>query len=704
MSQQDDDTVCNTSGNTHFNEILRAHLTRRQVLMGGFGALALGFLSVPGCGNGSSDAPAPAASATTATNATPQISGPAITFESVSPSLEDAVRVPSGYTARVLYAWGDPISDPALAFKFDASNTADEQEQQSGMHHDGMTYFALTGVDGKPANTRGLLAINHEYTDDGLLHVGGTTAWSADKVRKSQAAHGVSIIEVQLGAGGQWEVVRPSRYARRIHGYTPMRISGPAAGADLMKTAADPTGTAVLGTINNCANGYTPWGTYLTCEENWNGYFVNPTGDVVGLPGNDQKLEILRGQSRYGITTTGFGYRWHEFDTRFDASANPNEPNRFGYVVEIDPYDPSCEPVKRTALGRFKHEGAVTVLANDNRVVVYMGCDERNEYIYKFVTRDAYNATVQAANANLLDDGTLYVAKFNADGTGQWLALTLGQNGLTPGNGFATQAEICIKTRQAADRAGATMMDRPEWIATHPVTKEVYCTLTNNNRRGTAPASANAADGTTSAGSARPTIDPANPRSDNIYGHIIRWREAGGDAAATAFQWDVFIQCGDPADPGRDTTASPNPRANYAGNIDGDAFGSPDGLWFDKDARLWIQTDISTSVVGFATPSTTEQRAYRNIGNNQMLCADAVTKKVKRFLTGPQKCEVTGVTTTPDGQTMFVNIQHPGETSSERTTPGQERAISNWPDFRPDGRPRSATIVITKNGGGVIGT
>ncbi|MGE3541382.1 MAG: PhoX family phosphatase [Candidatus Tectimicrobiota bacterium] len=700
MEHPDNDQVCNTSNNRHFADVLSAQMQRRSFLQGGILAAASAL-----CG-GMVFLPTHTASA----------GGSGLGFMPISTSLADLVRVPEGYVVEILYAWGDPVgalsqTPGAPAFLPDASNTAAEQEFQAGMHHDGLHFFPfpLRGI-GKPnavSSTRGLLCINHEYTDDGLLHVGGQTPWTPEKVRKSQAAHGVSIIEIRQQPRGNWTVVRPSPFARRITAYTPMRIAGPAAGDPLLQTAADPTGSTVLGTLNNCAHGFTPWGTYLTCEENWNGYFVNPTGDVLGVPDVDQKLLLLGGQSRYGITRTGFGYRWHEHDGRFDASQHPHEPHRFGWVVEIDPFQPHSQPVKRTALGRFKHEGATVTLARDGRVVVYMGDDERNEYIYKFVSRHPFEARSRAANQSLLDDGTLYVAQFHDDNRGEWLELSFGQNGLIPENGFTSQADILIQTRQAADYVGATMMDRPEWIAVHPTTKEVYVTLTNNSRRGTTPPSSNNPDGTTAAGSARPPTDAANPRADNIYGHIVRWREAGDDPAALTFTWDVFVFCGDPDDPGRNLGSSPDPRPHYVGDIQGDIFGSPDGLWFDAAGRLWIQTDISTSIVGFpAGTGDPAKEAYVNIGNNQMLCADPVSREIRRFLTGPQKCEVTGVVSTPDQKTMFVNIQHPGETSSERSDPANPTALSHWPftqGYGPSGRPRSATIVIRRRDGGIIG-
>jgi uncharacterized protein len=647
MHSGSEDVGVNPSSNATFRAILEASLSRRDILRGGLGAAAVAVLGVP---------VQPRVAAASASFA----------FKGVPLSTADTVTVPEGYTADVLYAWGDPISE-GPPFRPDASNSAAEQAQQGGMHHDGLHYFPLP--QGSDSSTRGLLAVNHEYTDDGLLHSGGMEPWTAEKVAKSQAAHGVAIVEVAL-RGDRWTVVRPSPLARRITARTPIGFSGPAAGHALLKTAADPDGRTALGTINNCAHGATPWGTYLTCEENFNAYFVNVSEDVADASPED-KARILRAQKRYGITKTGFGYRWHEHDRRFDAAQNPNEPNRFGWVVEIDPYDSGRPPVKRTALGRLKHEGAQVVLAKDNRVVVYMGDDERFEYIYKFVSKGVFRSGDRAANLRLLEEGTLWVARFGADGAGEWLELTPGKNGLDAGAGFPSWAEILIHARAAADRAGATKMDRPEWIAVHPKTGEVYCSLTNNTQRG---------------GDGRPAADAANPRANNVYGHIVRWREQGGDAAAPRFAWDVFVLAGDPS----------QADAAKRGTSRGDAFGSPDGLWFDPRGVLWIQTDVSTSALN--------KGDYANLGNNQMLAADSATGEIRRFLTGPNGCEVTGVVTTPDGRTMFVNIQHPGEAPSERSNPAKPTALSTWPDGPGAGRPRSATIVIRKRDGGFIGS
>ena len=509
-----DGKTLNPSSNPTFENVLTTRLSRRDLLKAGVAsAIASSLpLSLAGCASAGLKREG------------------VLGFSAVPLSSADTVRVPAGYNVNTLLKWGDPIGHAAgsPAFKPDASNSAEEQALQAGMHHDGLHYFSLPL--GSESSTSGIIALNNEYTDDGLLHTDGFANWSAEKVRKAQNAHGVTIVEVRA-RGDQWEVVRPSRYARRITARTPMTISDPAAGTPQMRTAADPSGREVLGTINNCAHGYTPWGTYLTCEENWDSYFVN-TGT------------LTPDQARNGLPPRGRGYRWDEFDERFDAGKHPNEPNRFGWVVEIDPYDPNSKPVKRTSLGRFSHEGAWYVTGDDGRVTVYQGDDRSFEYIYKFVTRDAWNPRERAANRDLLDHGTLYVARFNDDGTGAWIALTHGQNGLTPANGFRDQADVLVRTRASADAVGATPMDRPEWIAVHPVTREVYCTLTNNAGRGSPKAR---------------TMDAANPRANNTFGHIIRWREEGKDPAVVAFKWDIFALAGDPKhkNPNKRGTACP---------------------------------------------------------------------------------------------------------------------------------------------------
>ena len=636
----------NRSSNPSIHEI--SDPARRVVLLGGIGALTLGALAPWLVGRA---AAAPAAGGR-----------PLIGFKSVPVSEKDAVVVPQGYEAVAFAAWGEPIGVPGNmpAFRWDASNSAADQAVQMGMHHDGIHYYPLDG-----SSTHGLLVMNHEYTDDGLLFPDGKKNWTAAKVAKAQAAHGIAVIEVAFKEG-RWQVIRPSHYARRYTARTPVAVDGPAAGHALMKTAADPDGRTVLGTLNNCGSGMTPWGTYLSAEENWAFYF----------DGSDKRDADQR---RWGLLRTGLS-RWAEHDPRFDASRHPNEFHRFGWIVEIDPYDPASMPVKRTALGRGAKEGAWVATTRDNRAVVYSGEDARFEYIYKFVSRDRIAAGGAKANATLLDHGMLYVARFDADGTGRWLPLVQGQGPLTSDNGFPDQGAVLIRSRQASDRLGATKMDRPEWIAIDPNARTVYCTLTNNNQRGRQN---------------HPDVDAANPRANNTMGHIIQWTE-DGDFDATTFRWKHLLLAGNPA----------NERPGARGNIRGDVFACPDGLALDARGVLWIQTDISSD--------EKHRGEMQGFGNNQMLACDPATGEVRRFLTGPVGCEVTGIAMTPDGRTMFVNIQHPGEPLTPgndglevpnlHSNPADPRRYSNWPDFRPDGRPRSATVAIRKADGGPIGT
>ena len=652
-----------------------ASVLRALGAMGVTGAAASGVFS--GCtaarpeasGAGTAGAANPAASPA----ANPAVNGPRLGFRAIPVGRDDELHLPEGYTATVLAAWGEPIGVAGRqpAFRFDASNSADDQAVQMGMHHDGLHYYPLDdqgrplpsaadGGAGRGGSTRGLLALNHEYTDEALLHPDGLGDGSAEKVRKSQNAHGLAVIEVALREG-RWQMVRPSRYARRVTLSSPFAVGGPAAGHPLLCTAADPRGRRILGTLSNCASGKTPWGTYLSGEENWAGYFRGPA-----KPSEHER--------RWGIRPNGGWNKWPDHDERFDATRHPHEPNRFGWIVELDPADPDSMPIKRTAIGRAAHEGAWVAVTRDRRAVVYSGEDARFEYIYKFVSRDRIKPaggglTAAQANRELLDHGTLYVARFDADGTGRWLPLVHGQGPLTASQGFADQGEVVIKARQASDLLGATKMDRPEWLAIDESSRWVYCTLTNNSARGTA---------------GHPGVDAANPRAQNLMGQIIRWQERD-DFHGETFIWNHLMLAGDPQ----------SPQAHLRGNIQGDAFGSPDGIAFDARGVLWIQTDIGPSAVG--------RGDYAGLGNNQMLACDVATGEVRRFLTGPRNAEITGVTWTPDLRTMFVNIQHPGEGAGERNEPKNPRRWSNWPDRRPDGRPRSATVVIRRVDGGVIG-
>ncbi len=645
MASKDFDSMedSNRSANPTIHQV--SDPARRTVLRGSLGLVAAALYAplVAGCA-GMAGAKTVAA---------------AIGFKGIPAVATDTLVVPEGYVAEIIAAWGEPVGvvGNMPAWRGDASHSAAEQAVQMGMHHDGIEYFAIGG-----SSSRGVLCMNHEYTDDGLLHVGGFAPWTAEKVKKSQAAHGMSAIEVEL-VGGRWQMVRPSRYARRFTGNTPFALGGPCAGHPMMRTAADPAGRTVLGTLNNCATGKTPWGTILSGEEDWMGYFNG--GD-----------KLSPHERRWGMTKGGWGFRWHEHDERFEATKNPNEPNRFGWIVEIDPLDPTSTPVKRTALGRAMHEGAWVGVTKDGRAVVYSGEDARFEYIYKFVSRDKIapgggGKTQAQANATLLDHGTLYVARFDADGSGRWIALVHGQGPLTAANGFADQGEVLIKSRQASDLLGATKMDRPEWLAIDPANGWVYCTLTNNSGRGAA---------------GRPGVDGANPRANNVMGQIIRWKDSG-DFDGLAFAWNHLVLAGDPA----------NERPEAKGNINGDLYACPDGIAFDAHGVLWIQTDASATEM--------YKGELKNIGNNQMLACDVKTGATRRFLTGPINSEVTGVSWTPDGTTMFVNIQHPGEPlNHDRSDPAEPAKFSNWPDYKPGGRPRSATVVVRKKDGGLIGS
>ncbi|AKJ97254.1 transcriptional initiation protein Tat [Pseudomonas chlororaphis] len=574
-------------------------------------------------------------------------------FNSIAAATTDTITLPPGYKSSVLISWGQPLQKNAPAFDPSGNGTARAQEMQFGDNNDGMSLFPFPGD-----NNRALMAINNEYTNYRYLFAHGGQPQSAEDVHKAQASEGVSVIEVQRRRGGQWQFVQESRYNRRIHGNTPIRLRGPAAGHELLKTSADKSGKKVLGTFQNCANGMTPWGTYLTCEENFTDCFGSSQSD----------LQFDEAQKRYGATVTSREINWHLFDPRFDLAKNPNELNRHGWVVEIDPFDPDSTPVKRTALGRFKHENAALAQTNDGRAVVYMGDDERGEFIYKFVSRERINPRNAKANRNLLDHGTLYVARFDAGdanpdhpkGKGQWIELTHGKNGLDASSGFADQAEVLIHARLAASAVGATRMDRPEWIVVSPKDGQVYCTLTNNSKRGE--------DG-------QPVGGP-NPRAKNVYGQILRWRTSRDDHASKTFDWDLFVVAGNP------TVHAGTPKAGSSNITPQNMFNSPDGLGFDKAGRLWILTDGDVSNTG----------DFAGMGNNQMLCADPNSGEIRRFMVGPVGCEVTGISFAPDHRSLFVGIQHPGENGG-----------STFPEHLPNGKPRSSVMVITREDGGVIG-
>lgn len=566
-------------------------------------------------------------------------------FEQIAPQTDATVHVPSGYTWKTLVRWGDPLFSDAPAFDPTTGIPTAGSDRVFGENTDGMEIFGIGG--------REILVVNNEYAnnDINLVGVEGGTPASADDVRRLQNFQGVTLMEITEDRDG-WSVVVDSPFNRRITHNTAMTIEGPAAGHDLLKTAADATGTASLGTFNNCGSGRTPWGTYLTCEENFNGYF----GSTGGLPEDEA---VAAGYKRYGINEKGSGYNYHAFDERFDVSKNPNEPHRAGYIVEIDPTDPDSTPVKRTALGRFKHENAASTLAPDGRVVVYMGDDERGEFMYKWLSRDVY--VPGGDTSTLLSEGQLFVAKFNDDMTGEWVALTAEATGMSA-------AEIAIFTRAAASAVGATTMDRPEWVAVNPRAVEAYCCLTNNSRRG-----ATSDDGSirTNAGGTPMTLNAPNPRATNEYGQIVRWRPHGDNHASNTFDWDLYVMAGNPS------VHTDGPYAGTANINAGNLFNSPDGMVIDSTGLIWIQTDGDDSNEG----------DFAGMGNNQMLAGDPVSGEIRRFLTGPKGSEVTGLTWSSDRRTMFIGIQHP-----HAPFPDGEGSL-----------PRSAIVAIKRDNNALIG-
>lgn len=701
-----EDLGTNQSGNPYIGDIARTRLSRRTVLAGGLGTVALALF---GCG--SSDAPVPAQAAPDTGPVPPQppaIPDNTLNFESVvrRPMLAgDDLIVPAGYRWAALTKQGDPIGALAGAPAFRTSaakrfdTTGAEAELQFGDNHDGIGFFPLPF--GQGGSDRGLLAINHEAaranvisgfrfkgvsrsTDPATLDPLGETAVNPDVVRKQKAYHGVSVTEVYRDANGAWQIQRDSRYARKVHADTPIAVGGPARGHAAMRTSLDPAGDTVRGTLGNCGSGVTPWGTYLTCEEDSHkNYFA-----TINIADKDPRFQDPK-WARYNIVSGSVrDYSWHFLDRRFDMNAEPNETNRFGWVVEIDPYDPDWMPVKRTAMGRFAHENAAHLVNADRRVAFYMGDDQGFDYVYKFVTARAMDPDNRTANRGLLDEGALYVAKYNEDGTGEWLPLVHGQNGLTAANGFPDQASVLIWARLAADRLGATQMDRPEWIASDPSSGFVYATMSNNTGRGAATAPGNSA----SYPRAAQAKNAANPRDNNLHGHIIRMRDQGGDVAATRFNWEMVVLAG--------TGTADTPTASNRGAVNGDAFSSPDSVMFDQYKRLWIGTDAGDGLK--ASDWSGAGTDWSGLGNDMLLAMDTRSGKVKRFLLAPDGAEVCGVTMTADGRSLFVNIQHPG-TEQPRDTPIDKMT---WPDKVPvseGGIVRSATVVITREDGGVIG-
>jgi secreted PhoX family phosphatase len=582
-------------------------------------------------------------------NASAQSSG---AFVPVAGSTEDKLIVPPGYTHTVLLRWGDPLA-AAVPELDPMAQTAAGQAQQFGYNCDFIGYLPLP--QGSNSSTRGLLGVNHEFTVSALMFPGWDgklESTTPEMVDISIAAHGFTIVEVVRGNRGEWTYVRDSAFNRRLTGTTPMAIRGPAAGHPYMRTSADPSGLTVLGTLNNCAGGVTPWGTVLTGEENIWLYF---TGKVDDLP--DEALRTLHARYRLGADR----YAWGRYHDRFNLRKEPHEPNRFGWVVEIDPYDPQSVPVKHTALGRMAHEGASIILAKDGRPVAYMGDDARFEYLYKFVAAGRYAPGNRQANMQLLDSGTLYVARFGDDGAGEWLPLTYGQGPLTEANGFRSQAEVVINTRRAADLLGATKMDRPEDVEPNPVTGKVYCVMTGNDQRTAAQ------------------LDKANPRANNKFGHIIELIEDGGEHTATTFRWEIFLLAGDPQ--------NPQHAAYYQGRTDVSPLATPDNLAFDDAGRMWVATDGVDDTLG------------PNDGVWVVATEGPERGRALQFLSGPVGCEVCGPAFTPDQRTFFVAIQHPGV--ADKVT--YDKPASRWPDYRPDMPPRPSVVAIYREDGGQVG-
>ncbi|WP_153503758.1 PhoX family protein [Cumulibacter manganitolerans] len=619
-----DHAAPNTSGGEYFGDIMTAALSRRRMLQATavVGAAAAASSVLGG----------------RAAYAAPSVAAPGLRFTPIAPSTADAVVVPAGYEQKVVLRWGDPILAGAPAFD-PAAQSAAAQQGQFGYNNDFLGFFDLD------ASTQ-LMMVNHEYTDEYIMFPGyDPQNPTREQVEIAWAAHGLSVVAVQAATKGGAEspiVGHPSN--RRIHTGTAFKLTGPVAGHDLVKTAADPTGTTVLGTLNNCSGGLTPWGTWLTAEENFNQYFAN--ADLVTDPTAKARLK------RYGVSGMASERKWERFDDRFDLAKSPNEVNRFGWIVEVDPFDPTSTPKKRTALGRFKHEAANVRVDDNGRVAVYMGDDERFDYFYKFVSNGTVDtsgtAAARANNAGLLDDGTLYVARFSGsspaaeidgtgtlptdghfDGSGTWIKLASGSTSFVPG---MSAEEVYLFTRQAGDAVGATKMDRPEDVEPHPITGTVYIALTNNTKRTTA--------------------DEANPRTANKHGHVMEVMENGNASTAESFSWSIFLLCGDPNDPSTYFAGADKSKVS--------PISCPDNVTFDKYGNLWISTDGNQLGAHDRLYGVATEGKYRG--------------EVRQFLSVPTGAETCGPWV--GDERVFVCVQHPGETDDA----SYETPSSHWPD------------------------
>ncbi|ENV18146.1 PhoX family protein [Acinetobacter guillouiae] len=704
----------NTSNNTHFRDILEQRISRRSLITktaSGAAALALAS-SLVGCNDDDDNNSTP-----TTTVKKPE----KFTFNPVAKNLNDIVTVPAGYEANVLYALGDPLTQTIPDWDDNNVPSGVSFTARSGDCHDGMSYFGLNSNSSKydaKASNRGLLVMNHEYINQTFLHPKGATKVNGrrpeDEVIREVNAHGVSIIELKKDATTQKvEIVKSSPFNRRITASTVMDFAGTVAGSDLVKTKYSSSAKQTRGTHNNCGNGYTPWGTYLTTEENFIGYFVRNKGDdakrsaaeIIAL----NRYGLKDGaSSRYGWETAIGAIESQDLYDRWNASITAdsadkdyrNGANTFGWIVEIDPFDSRSNPVKRTSLGRFAHEDCRSSrLIEGENLAFYMGDDSRGEYIYKFVSDAKWDAKDvnggYRAGDKYMNSGNLYVAQFNNDGTGKWIELAYGKNGLNDSNTvypFKSQADVTTFARLAGDSVKATKMDRPEWVAVNPENGEVYVTLTNNSNRGTAHA-----------------LDAANPRNysdpeggkGNVNGHIIRFHEKDNKTTAESFTWDIYLF-------GAEAKMASN--INLSGLNDNNDLSSPDGMWFDPRGVLWIQTDdgaytdTTNCMMLAALPGKVGDgaKAITSAGQETIVGKQVTDENLRRFLTGPKQCEITGVTMTPDYKAIFINVQHPGEDS-----PSFDKPSSNWPASQKDpsnktARPRSATVVITRKDGGVI--
>ncbi|MDU6286607.1 MAG: PhoX family phosphatase, partial [Acinetobacter sp.] len=661
---EDQELDNNTSDNIHFRDILEQHISRRSLITkAASGAVALTLAStLTGC-NDSDDDSGSNNGGTTPVD--PNKKPEKLTFTTVAKNHNDIVTVPEGYEANVIFALGDSINPNFGEWDDNNIPSGPSFQFRSGDCHDGMHYFGLntsTNRFDESASAQGLLVMNHEYINQTFLHPKGPTKVDGrrpeDEVIRETNAHGVSIVYIKKDAATQKVTIdKNSIFNRRITASTEMDFAGAAAGSGLLATRFSPTARKTRGTHNNCGNGYTPWGTYLTTEENFIGYFArSTTDDALRTP------EEIIALKRYGLKAgSGSRYGWEtaigqvesqDLYDRWNADVKAaqatqdyrNGPNTFGWMVEIDPFDVRQNPVKRTSLGRFAHEDSACRAVAGQPLAFYMGDDSRGEYIYKFVSTAVWDVKDvnrgYAAGDKYMNAGKLYVAKFNNDGSGQWIELAYGKNGLNESNTtypFKSQADVVTFARLAADAVGATKMDRPEWCTVNPVNGEVYVTLTNNSNRGK--------DYATDAANPRNYTDLYNGTKEqkgNVNGHIIRFKETDDKTTAETFKWDIYLF-------GAEASMASN--INLSGLTDNNDLSSPDGMWFDPRGVLWIQTDdgaytdVTNCMMLAALPGQIGDGAPATTSNGQqtLVGAKVTDSTLRRFLVGPKQCEITGI-------------------------------------------------------------